>query len=157
MKEFTMSCQCGSSMPYMDCCGLFLDGQQVPATPEQLMRSRYTAYCLNRMDYIKKTMKDKASLGFNEQDALEHNKDVTWVNLDVLQTYLTSPSQGYVEFVATYLLKNQLKRLHELSEFHLENDRWFYVDGTIKASAKISRNAPCPCGSQKKFKNCHGK
>jgi preprotein translocase subunit SecA len=24
------------------------------------------------------------------------------------------------------------------------------------ATAKVSRNAPCPCGSGKKFKHCHG-
>jgi preprotein translocase subunit SecA len=24
------------------------------------------------------------------------------------------------------------------------------------ANAKVSRNAPCPCGSGKKFKHCHG-
>jgi preprotein translocase subunit SecA len=27
----------------------------------------------------------------------------------------------------------------------------------IRVGPKISRNAPCPCGSGKKFKNCHGK
>ena len=27
----------------------------------------------------------------------------------------------------------------------------------VKKIPKISRNAPCPCGSGKKYKNCHGK
>ena len=27
----------------------------------------------------------------------------------------------------------------------------------IKAEVKVGRNEPCPCGSGKKFKNCHGK
>lgn len=27
----------------------------------------------------------------------------------------------------------------------------------IRVGPKISRNAPCPCGSGKKYKNCHGK
>jgi len=27
----------------------------------------------------------------------------------------------------------------------------------VRVDPKISRNAPCPCGSGKKFKNCHGK
>ncbi|MCM1730892.1 SEC-C metal-binding domain-containing protein [Bacteroides uniformis] len=27
----------------------------------------------------------------------------------------------------------------------------------VKTIPKISRNAPCPCGSGKKYKNCHGK
>ena len=27
----------------------------------------------------------------------------------------------------------------------------------IKVGPKIGRNDPCPCGSGKKYKNCHGK
>ncbi|MEI9809031.1 MAG: SEC-C metal-binding domain-containing protein [Bacteroidota bacterium] len=27
----------------------------------------------------------------------------------------------------------------------------------IKVAPKIGRNDPCPCGSGKKYKNCHGK
>ena len=26
----------------------------------------------------------------------------------------------------------------------------------VKAENKVGRNDPCPCGSGKKFKNCHG-
>ena len=29
--------------------------------------------------------------------------------------------------------------------------------GTIRKEVKVGRNDPCPCGSGKKFKNCHGK
>jgi uncharacterized protein YecA (UPF0149 family) len=28
--------------------------------------------------------------------------------------------------------------------------------GTIVAADKVGRNEPCPCGSGKKFKKCHG-
>ena len=31
-----------------------------------------------------------------------------------------------------------------------------YLDDHPPASVKVGRNAPCPCGSGKKFKNCHG-
>ena len=27
----------------------------------------------------------------------------------------------------------------------------------VKASQKVGRNDPCPCGSGKKYKNCHGR
>jgi preprotein translocase subunit SecA len=30
------------------------------------------------------------------------------------------------------------------------------VNGSASASAKVGRNDPCPCGSGKKFKKCHG-
>jgi len=29
-------------------------------------------------------------------------------------------------------------------------------DSTLHATTKIGRNDPCPCGSQKKYKKCHG-
>lgn len=44
-----------------------------------------------------------------------------------------------------------------------ENDYFDPSDGTavkqapIKAAPKIGRNDPCPCGSGKKYKHCHGK
>lgn len=27
----------------------------------------------------------------------------------------------------------------------------------VRQSGKVGRNSPCPCGSGKKYKNCHGK
>jgi len=31
------------------------------------------------------------------------------------------------------------------------------VAGPADAYAKVGRNDPCPCGSGKKYKQCHGK
>jgi preprotein translocase subunit SecA len=28
---------------------------------------------------------------------------------------------------------------------------------TVRVEHKVGRNDPCPCGSGKKYKNCHGK
>lgn len=150
------NCPCQSQNSYATCCGLYLENNQDAQTPEQLMRSRYTAFCLNRMDYIKRTMTGKALLGFSDNDP---TKDLLWVGLNVMQAYFETPEKGFVEFAATYLHRNHLNTLHELSEFHKKNNCWFYVDGQHKISntskLKIGRNSPCPCGSNKKFKNCH--
>jgi preprotein translocase subunit SecA len=27
----------------------------------------------------------------------------------------------------------------------------------VRTAAKVGRNEPCPCGSGRKYKNCHGK
>ena len=156
-------CPCGSQNTYEHCCGLYLDKNQLPQTPEQLMRSRYTAYSLGKIDYIKNSMKGKALMGFNEQDAEEWAKSVTWIKLEVLKSSMTSDDIGFVEFVAHFSEQNQEKTIHELSEFHKENNRWFYTNGIQRtelnkiSKLKISRNALCPCGSGKKFKNCHAK
>jgi SEC-C motif-containing protein len=46
--------------------------------------------------------------------------------------------------------------LSEKSRFVRKDGRWVYVDGEPQVSrAKVERNAPCPCGSGKKFKQCH--
>ena len=33
----------------------------------------------------------------------------------------------------------------------------FKVEKVVSGQTKVGRNDPCPCGSGKKFKNCHGK
>ena len=53
-------CPCGSLQNYQQCCGPYLTGEDHPPTPEALMRSRYTAFVLKDIAYIKNTMKGKA-------------------------------------------------------------------------------------------------
>ena len=36
-------------------------------------------------------------------------------------------------------------------------DRQAVATETLSPSQRLSRNAPCPCGSGKKYKHCHGK
>lgn len=156
-------CPCGSQNTYERCCGLYLDSHELPQTPEQLMRSRYTAYSLGKIDYIKCTMKGKALIGFNEFEAAQWAKSVKWLDLTVIKSDIPTSHIGFVEFAARFSEHNQTKIIHELSEFHKENGRWYYVCGVHKPNLnkihkpQVARNAPCPCGSGKKFKNCHAK
>lgn len=154
-----MNCFCGTTLPYAQCCGLYHQGSAAP-TPEALMRSRYCAYALGRIDYIVKTMKGKAQVGFNAEAAKKWALRVTWLGLSVLHTSQTSASEGHVEFIARFLDGNKVKAIHENSVFQFENGFWYYVDGETRSSLAtkdrvVSRNEPCPCGSLKKFKNCH--
>ncbi|MGD1990808.1 MAG: YchJ family metal-binding protein, partial [Chromatiales bacterium] len=50
-----MSCPCESGLDYDLCCGRFIDEGALPETAEQLMRSRYTAFTLDRISYLEKT------------------------------------------------------------------------------------------------------
>lgn len=154
-------CPCNSKNNYAECCGLYLDNKKIPATPEQLMRSRYSAYSLANIEYITKTMKGKPLVSFNTEEVKKQLQGVTWVGLKVIQSYIETPEKGFVEFIASFIERNQLKEIHELSEFHQENGVWFYIDGINRhvpnqnTKQKIARNSSCPCGSGKKFKNCH--
>lgn len=105
-------CPCGSQNTYEQCCGLYLETQQQPQTPEQLMRSRYTAYTMGKIDYIKNTMRGKALIDFNELEALPWAKRVTWMGLEVIQTHMATPDQGFVEFSARFSEQNQVKTIH---------------------------------------------
>lgn len=152
-----VQCPCGGSKNYLDCCGKYVEGRQIPATPEALMRSRYTAYSMADVEYIKKTMHGKPLIGFDALKARRWAEKAVWVGLQVVKAFDKDEQIGYVEFIAQYVEGNQLKSIHETSEFHREQAAWFYVDGIQKSTNNktVSRNMACPCGSQKKFKNCH--
>jgi SEC-C motif-containing protein len=53
--------------------------------------------------------------------------------------------------------------MNEISRFVKVQNRWFYLDGKVKSVANAEMtvnqglNAPCHCGSGKKFKRCCGK
>lgn len=155
-------CPCGSQSDYSLCCRLYIDGKENPPSPEALMRSRYTAYALADIKYIKRTMRGKPLMGFNEAEAKSWAERVTWLGLKVIRAENDSPKIGFVEFIANFMDGAKLQSIHEVSEFHLEEGQWFYVDGFYPSSLKnyknkkVSRNDLCPCGSRKKFKNCHG-
>lgn len=154
-------CPCGSGKAFLDCCQRFISGQQLPATPEELMRSRYSAYTLADIEYIFKTMKGPASEDFDPESSREWAKKITWLKLEVLNSTLFSKQKGFVEFLAHYMHNNKNLVLHEISEFQFDNGQWYYFDGVTPekdqtGTKKIPRNDPCPCGSTKKFKKCCG-
>lgn len=146
------TCPCCSQKDFLVCCGPFLAENKIPATPEQLMRSRYTAYAMNDFDYIRKTMKSPAADDFNPSN----DSHLTWLKLDVLSSD-SKESKGRVEYIAYYSYHGELRCLHEKSTFRRDDNQWYYIDGEqleTNATLKIGRNFPCICGSGKKFKKC---
>ncbi len=122
-------CPCGSHIDYMDCCGLFHNGVQSASSPEKLMRSRYSAYAFAHIDYIIRTMKGKPLLDFDALEVETWSKSVQWVGLEIVRVKDISPKLGYVEFIAHFLEKGKSQTIHEISEFHLIDGHWFYVNG----------------------------
>ncbi|MDT8338068.1 MAG: YchJ family protein [Sulfurimonas sp.] len=143
-----MECYCGSKKEFNGCCEPFLKGNSKPLTPEELMRSRYSAYVLGNVEYIINTT---AKENRHSEDAAlieEFSKAVSWLKLDVLQA-----KESVVEFKAYYRDSEGIKVQHEKSNFVYEDDMWLYKDGK-HFNSKIERNEPCPCGSGKKYKKC---
>jgi SEC-C motif-containing protein len=66
-----------------------------------------------------------------------------------------------VAFVARFELRGKPGVLQERSRFLREAGHWLYLDersGTpaARTAEQPGRNAPCPCGSGKKYKRCCG-
>ena len=144
-------CICGNNKPFEKCCGAIIEGKRSAQTPEELMRSRYSAYVKADGKYlVLSTVKENQY----EDDARlieEFSESVEWLKLDVLNAL-----NDKVEFKAYYKDKESIKVLHEKSNFVVENGLWKYRDGVLY-NTKVQRNESCPCGSGKKFKKCCGK
>lgn len=122
------SCPCGSNKPSADCCARYLDGKEPAPTAEALMRSRYTAYTLNREDYLLATWHPStrpAALGMQEEAPAK------WLGLEIKRHAQQDAEHAIVEFVARYKVNGRAHRLHEISRFVRESGRWFYLDGEI--------------------------
>lgn len=117
------------------------------------MRSRYTAFVLRLGDYLLATWQAGARPAGMELD----NDPTAWEGLEILDTRGggEEDERGEVEFIARY----QGGQMHECSRFVKAQGRWYYVDGDMLPAvepARVGRNAPCPCGSGKKYKRCCG-
>ncbi|KZN58598.1 YchJ family protein [Pseudoalteromonas luteoviolacea] len=150
-------CFCGQALPFEQCCNLFIAGQSKPENAEQLMRSRYSAYCVKNGEYIVSTYASEKRHEHTVEDILLFANQVEFVNLEVIHSDQDQSFQ-YVEFKASYIEDQQLEVLHERSRFIKEGGKWMYLDGNLFPceGKKVSRNDPCPCLSGKKFKKCHG-
>ena len=116
-------CPCNSAKPYDDCCGPFLSGKLLPQTPEQLMRSRYTAYTAFNIDYIARTMRGPAIKDFNKRETENWAHQVKWLGLEVLASGMKD-HDGFVEFIAKYSNNGAAEQIHERSEFHRKDGKW---------------------------------
>ena len=152
------TCYCGNQKFYEECCFPFISGSLKPEIPEQLMRSRFSAFCIKDIEYLISTHHPSVRQ-LNQREILAQTiHETQWLGLKVLEIDKSRMNQGigYVEFIAFYKSIEE-GQLHENSKFIYENGQWYYFDGVLLDPVKISRNEPCWCGSMKKFKKCHGK
>ena len=90
------------------------------------MRSRYSAFVLDRLDYLRDTWHP------DTRPELEPNPPgLRWLGLEVRAHRLLDDTHGEVEFVARSRLGGRGHRLHERSRFVRASGVWFYVDGDL--------------------------
>lgn len=158
------SCPCGSGRDLDQCCGPIVSGAAPAPTAEALMRSRYTAFTMGLVDHIERSHAPEARADFNRPEAENWASESRWDGLEVraVEAGGEGDQTGVVEFVARYRRAGHPFVHHERATFRREEGAWVYVDGELNPKApprrveKVGRNDPCPCGSGKKYKKCHG-
>ena len=128
----TTPCPCGRTdargkpMPLAACCGRYLDHETLAPDAEHLMRSRYSAFVLERVDYL------NASWHASTRPIdLTLEPDVKWLGLEVRSHRVIDADHAEVKFVARSRVAGRGQRLQEMSRFVREGGRWFYVDGDL--------------------------
>jgi SEC-C motif-containing protein len=119
-------CHCGSEVEYLRCCGRYLEGEEIPLTAEQLMRSRYCGFVLCDEPYLLATWHPETRPGRVRLDG-----KVRWLGLNIRDTEAgeLDDRAGSVEFVARFKADGKGHRLHEISRFEKIEGRWYYLDG----------------------------
>ena len=126
-------CPCTSKKPYDRCCGPFHAGTAAE-TAELLMRSRFSAYALGKVDYLIATRSEAKRADENREELVIYCKSVQCVGLKIVgrEKGGQADDTGIVTFHAS-LQTNGRRSLHiETSTFARENGRWVYVDGVVK-------------------------
>jgi SEC-C motif-containing protein len=159
-------CPCGTKKPFSTCCEPYITGKTPAPTAEALMRARYSSYATGALDFIEKTQAPETRETFDRASAEKWSKESTWAGLSVVATKKGGPNDdtGIVNFVAGYSQGEDDYEHHEIATFRKEGTQWLFVDGSApkpetqkNTGPDIGRNDPCHCGSNKKFKKCHGK
>ena len=116
-------CPCTSGLPLEACCGRVLADHAAATTPEQLMRSRFSAFALGDAEQLLRTWHAST-----RPATLDLDETIRWTRLDVERT-----DTALVEFTAFYRGADGPGKQHETSRFVREDDLWFYLDGVSLA------------------------
>jgi len=143
-----------------------MSGARSAPTAEALMRSRYAAYVVGNIDYLKRSLDPKWHASFDGPGTKEWSEKAVWKELTILSTKAgkASDEEGEVEYVARFELDGKDHDMRERARFRKRAGEWRYLDGRMKftqepvasTGPKVGRNDPCPCGSGKKYKKCCG-
>lgn len=153
------ACPCGSEKQYNNCCLPLINLQTYAASPEALMRSRFSAYAKLNYQYVLNTYAKEARSKLTIAQLKSGNESTKWLKLEVLSAF-SDNNEGEVEFIAYYQIHKDFYCMHERSRFILEEGQWRYLNGDMlnkSGRINITRNQTCLCGSQLKYKRCCGK
>jgi SEC-C motif-containing protein len=160
-------CPCGSGQSAAECCIPVIKRERSAATAEELMRSRYTAFVMNDVDWIMDSHHSD-TVGEIDRDEVERwSAGSEWMGLKIRETEAggADDSEGIVSFRARYKVQGQQVDHVERAHFEREDGEWKFHSVLeeepvelvpVGPRSEVGRNDPCPCGSGRKYKKCHG-
>lgn len=126
-------CPCNLQKKYKKCCKLFHDGISFPKTALELMRSRYSAYALNKPRYIIDTTHKENqdfTTNFNlwEEDIIKFCESTQFLKLEILD-FQDGLTQSFVTFKASLKQDTNDVGFTEKSKFLKVDSKWMYLEG----------------------------
>jgi len=127
------------------------------------MRARYSAFATGAIDFIVNSTHSRTRKEVDLSFIRQWSETSTWHGLQILETKVVNEDKAFVSFEAHYTQDGQEQSHREKSVFEREDGQWKFVTGdelknpTVRyETPRPGRNDPCPCGSGKKYKKCHG-
>ncbi len=141
-------CPCQSERPYERCCEPFHENVSEAPDAESLMRSRYSAFALKRVEYLLKTLHpdhpdraapEAAVLASLRRSATEHR----YMGLEILDR--AAPDEAGIArvlFLAKVFLKGRDVSFVECSDFTRDGVGWRYLAGVGMVASRLRDELP---------------
>ncbi len=124
-----LPCPCSSGTLLELCCGRYHQGEKAPSAL-LLMRSRYSAFALGLVDYIRDTTHPAQQAGLDLDDIAVWSQTSRWLGLDINRhgPLKAQPPRYFVEFTAHWQdSAGQLHQHHERSLFVRIKGHWYFI------------------------------
>jgi len=118
-------CPCGSGKKYKKCCMVFHKGVNAKDALT-LMKSRYSAFAMQKIDYIIKT----STFQKDYDDLLAFSKSCEFLALKIV-AFEENNDEAYVTFNATIECNGADASFSEKSRFIKQDGVWLYESGEI--------------------------
>lgn len=134
MNQKNEKCPCQSDLTYSECCLPYISGAKLPHSAEALMRSRFSAFALLEMDYVKHTTDPQVLNKIDFRANSEWAKQSDFYKLEIIQSG-EEGNKGSVEFKAYFRNKSDGSEHvhHEFSRFRKQSGRWYFRDGRVQS------------------------
>jgi SEC-C motif-containing protein len=127
-------CPCGSGAKYKKCCGVYHRGK--PAEPPRLMRARYCAYAIGRVDFLIGTTHPDGPLFRPDTKAWARELEdycsrTSFTRLMLHDHGAKDDAEAYVTFTAAFDGPTGPGAFTERSTFRRDGKQWKYFDGEV--------------------------